>query len=90
MLVLCGVALRALISHFYAKISRALAQAQQDALASSSGVAEQCLTLIAVVRVYFFQKSATELAVLTSAIGRARLLPGRVEVLLDFHCGRSG
>lgn len=49
-LVLFGVALRALFSHYYAQASRAISKAQQDALASSSGVAEQCLSLIKVVR----------------------------------------
>ena len=37
MLVLLGVAIRGLLAHWYAKVSRALSQAQQDALASSSG-----------------------------------------------------
>jgi ABC-type multidrug transport system fused ATPase/permease subunit len=37
-LVLAGVAMRGVLSHFYAKASRALAQAQQDALAVSSAL----------------------------------------------------
>jgi len=49
-LVLLGVALRAIFSHYYAQVSRIISKAQQDALASSSGVAEQCLPLIKVVR----------------------------------------
>ena len=49
-LVLLGVALRAIFSHYYAQVSRIISKAQQDALASSSGVAEQCLSLIKVVR----------------------------------------
>jgi len=51
-LVLLGVAVRGLLSHFYAKASRALSQAQQDALAASSGVASSCLSLIKVVRAH--------------------------------------
>ena len=49
-LVLAGVAFRAAFSHVYAKASRRISKAQQDALAASSGVAEQCLSLIKVVR----------------------------------------
>ena len=43
-LVLLGVGLRGLLAHWYAKVSRALSQAQQDALASSSGLSlSQCV-----------------------------------------------
>lgn len=49
-LVLAGVALRSVFSHFYANAYRRVAKAQQDALAVSSGVAEQCMSLIKIVR----------------------------------------
>jgi ABC-type multidrug transport system fused ATPase/permease subunit len=51
-LVLWGVAVRGILSHFYANASRALSLAQQDALAASSGVAGTSLLLIKVVRAY--------------------------------------
>ena len=49
-IVLAGVLFRAVFSNYYAKFSRRISRAQQDALATSSGVAEQCLSLIKVVR----------------------------------------
>ena len=49
-LVLLGVALRSTFAHFYSRATRRIAVAQQDVLAGSSGVAEQCLSLIKVVR----------------------------------------
>ena len=49
-LVLCGVLVRSIFAHYYSKASRRISQAQQSALAASSGVAEQCLSLIRVVR----------------------------------------
>jgi ABC-type multidrug transport system fused ATPase/permease subunit len=49
-LVLCGVAIRSVFAHYYSKFSRRVSQEMQDALATSSGVAEQCFSLIKVVR----------------------------------------
>lgn len=51
-LVLLGVAFRTVFLAFYSKWYRAVAKALQDALAASSGVAEQCLSLIKVVRAH--------------------------------------
>jgi ABC-type multidrug transport system fused ATPase/permease subunit len=51
-LVLCGVALRGVFAHIYSKFSRRVAILRQDALAASSGVAEQCLSLIELVRAH--------------------------------------
>mmetsp|Transcript_51116 Transcript_51116/g.95698 ORF Transcript_51116/g.95698 Transcript_51116/m.95698 type:complete len:742 (-) Transcript_51116:136-2361(-) len=58
-LVLTGVALRTLWSKFYAKASRRLAKAKQDAVAVSSGVAEQCMSLIKLVRTHGSQVQET-------------------------------
>ncbi len=49
-LVLGGVAVRSVFAHHYSRFSRRISQAMQDALATSSGVAEQCFSLIKVVR----------------------------------------
>jgi len=49
-LVVAGVAVRTVFAHYYSVVMRRISQAQQDALAESSGVAEQCLSLIKVVR----------------------------------------
>ena len=51
-LVLCGLAFRSLLTTIYARASRALAEAQQNALAASSEVAEQGLSLIHMVRAH--------------------------------------
>jgi ABC-type multidrug transport system fused ATPase/permease subunit len=51
-LVLGGVLARTLFSIAYAKVSRRLARAQTDALAATSDVAEQCLSLISTVRAH--------------------------------------
>ncbi len=48
--VICGLFLRSLLTTVYGRISRSLAQAQQDALASSSAVSQQCLSLVEIVR----------------------------------------
>lgn len=48
-LVLGGVAVRSIFAHYYSRFSRRISQAQQDALATSSGVAEQGLSLIKVI-----------------------------------------
>jgi ATP-binding cassette subfamily B protein len=56
-IVLAAVGLRACLSNVYATASRRIAQAQQDALAASSGVAEQCLSLVKTVRAHGTQAS---------------------------------
>ena len=49
-LVLAGVVVRALVAFIYAHVSRRLATLQTNALAASSGVSEQCMSLIGIVR----------------------------------------
>ena len=56
-LVVTGLVLRSLITTAYASASRALSNQQQAALAASSGVAEQCLSLIKVVRSHNTQQT---------------------------------
>mmetsp|Transcript_26391 Transcript_26391/g.84912 ORF Transcript_26391/g.84912 Transcript_26391/m.84912 type:complete len:683 (-) Transcript_26391:239-2287(-) len=57
LLVVAGVLLRSLFAHFYSMAARRLSQAQQDRLAASSGVAEQCFSLIKLVRSHGSQRS---------------------------------
>jgi len=57
LLVVTGVMLRSLFAHFYSMAARRLSQAQQNRLAASSGVAEQCFSLIKLVRSHGSQRS---------------------------------
>lgn len=49
-LIFTGILLRTIWTFFYSKARRRLAKAFQDALTASTGVAEQCISLIKVVR----------------------------------------
>lgn len=52
LMVLAGVSIRGALNYVYASLSKQLATEQQDALAESAAVAEQCLSLVQVVRSY--------------------------------------